>query len=166
MAKKDRLKRALKYFRHPSEASASEPASDPSGTVFIPRLNEPTDTVNEASLTSRPQNAPVKDLWGLALEELSEENKEAMSHIPSDSKLEVLQHLRTAAVKKQAECESNCWKFEINGRQIILRDVVGKIIAWIDKFKQIGDIVVSFDPVHAALPWAGIRFLLEVRLMI
>ena len=54
------------------------------------------------------------------------------------------------------------WKFELNGRQIFLRDVAQKIVVWIDKFKQIGDIAVNFDPVHASLPWAGIRFLLEV----
>lgn len=54
----------------------------------------------------------------------------------------------------------------MNGRQIILRDVAEKIIVWIDRFKQVGDIAVNFDPVHASLPWAGIRFLLEVGLMI
>ncbi|CAG9956002.1 unnamed protein product [Clonostachys rosea f. rosea IK726] len=28
------------------------------------------------------------------------------------------------------------------------------------KFKEVGDIAVNFDPVHAALPWAAFRFLL------
>ena len=48
-------------------------------------------------------------------------------------------------------------------RQIILQDLTEKVIIWIGKFKQVGDIAVSFDPVHAALPWAGVRFLLKVR---
>ncbi|KAJ9156327.1 Ankyrin repeat-containing domain protein [Pleurostoma richardsiae] len=37
-----------------------------------------------------------------------------------------------------------------------------KIVDCIQRFKEVGDIVVSFDPVHAALPWAGFRFLLQL----
>ncbi|KAF4440226.1 hypothetical protein F53441_12368 [Fusarium austroafricanum] len=32
-----------------------------------------------------------------------------------------------------------------------------RVIHWLDKFKGIGDVVSSFDPVHAALPWAAFR---------
>lgn len=32
------------------------------------------------------------------------------------------------------------------------------------KFKEIGDIIVQYDPGHAALPWAGFRFLLMVMI--
>jgi ankyrin repeat domain-containing protein 50 len=46
-----------------------------------------------------------------------------------------------------------------------MRDVAEKVIVWINKFKEIGDIAVSSDPVHAALPWAGVRFLLQVRVV-
>jgi hypothetical protein len=38
------------------------------------------------------------------------------------------------------------------------------MLSFIDKFKEAGDVAVSFDPVHAALPWAGIRFVLQVGL--
>lgn len=172
----------------PSQASASEPASYTANTVLEvgPHLNEPTDRPNgsasntegsalesqlnqptdrtqEASLIdSQSQDAPVKDLWSLALEKLSSEDKETMLCIGLNSKLDILQHLKTTARKKQIECEDQRWKFELNGRSIIIRDVLEKIIVWIDKFKQIGDIAVNFDPVHASLPWAGVRFLLEV----
>jgi ankyrin repeat domain-containing protein 50 len=37
------------------------------------------------------------------------------------------------------------------------------MILWLNKFKDIGDIAVSFDPIHASLPWAGVRLLLQVR---
>lgn len=43
---------------------------------------------------------------------------------------------------------------------MLVRDVVDKVVGWLDKFKAIGDIVVSSDPIHAALPWAAFRFLL------
>lgn len=31
-----------------------------------------------------------------------------------------------------------------------------------EKFKGVGDVAVQYDPGHAALPWAAIRFLLQV----
>ena len=48
--------------------------------------------------------------------------------------------------------------------EIVLQVVGMKILRWVDKFKQIGDTIVQYDPVHAALPWAGFRFLLQVDL--
>jgi hypothetical protein len=41
-------------------------------------------------------------------------------------------------------------------------DLFGKVVKWIDLFKQVGDAAVQYAPVHAALPWAGVRFLLQV----
>lgn len=168
MGKRNRIKRAFRDLSDPSKNTlASGSASTASGIALEPRLNEPTERASGAFRTdNRSHVAPDRDLWDLALEQLSVENKEAVSQIVSDSKLDLLRHLHTAALKKQTECDDKRWRFEINGRQIILRDIAQKIIAWIDKFKQIGDIAVNFDPVHASLPWAGIRFLLEVGLTI
>ena len=53
-------------------------------------------------------------------------------------------------------------KLEEQGR---LGDTATKILEWVDRFKGIGDVIVSFDPVHAALPWAGFRFFLQVELI-
>lgn len=47
---------------------------------------------------------------------------------------------------------------------INLRDRAEKILEWVDKFKQVGDIAIQYDQAHAALPWAGIRFILQVCL--
>jgi hypothetical protein len=49
--------------------------------------------------------------------------------------------------------KKKAWKIELIGM---------KLLSWMDKFKEIGDIIVQFDPVHAALPWAAVRFLLKV----
>jgi hypothetical protein len=54
------------------------------------------------------------------------------------------------------------WKITVRGEDVVLRDVGMKILQWVDGFKEIGDIAVQFDPVHAALPWALFRFLLRV----
>ena len=45
---------------------------------------------------------------------------------------------------------------------MIVRDLLEKIIKWLDHFKAIGDVGVQADGAHAALPWAGVRFLLKV----
>ncbi|MCJ1271985.1 hypothetical protein MMC22_011891, partial [Lobaria immixta] len=134
MGKKNRTKRNFADLSHPSKkASASASAATPSGTAG-----------------SQAQNAPVRDLWALALERLSENGRAAISQVKLDSRLDILQRLRTAAEKKRNDCEDRKWKFELNGRQIILRDVAEKIIAWVDRFKQIGDIAVNFDPITVA----------------
>jgi hypothetical protein len=54
------------------------------------------------------------------------------------------------------------WKIPFGGEQIVLRDMGKKLLEWVHRFKEIGDIIVSFDPGHAALPWAGFRFLLQL----
>jgi len=58
------------------------------------------------------------------------------------------------------------WKFQFKGEEIVMGDIGMKILHWIDRFKQIGDIIVQYDPVHAVLPWAGFRFLLKVGLLL
>lgn len=105
-----------------------------------------------------------RDLWAIALQSLPKEESENLVLAESGSKLAVLDSLLKDVVQQRDECEKKKLKFEIKGRQVILRDLADKAITWIDKFKEIGDVAVNFDPVHAALPWAGIRFLLQVRL--
>lgn len=67
------------------------------------------------------------------------------------------------AKDKQEMCDQRAFKFTFRGQEIILRDTAYKVISFLEKFKAVGDIAVNFDPVHAALPWAGVRFLLQVR---
>jgi hypothetical protein len=49
-----------------------------------------------------------------------------------------------------------------NGETIILRDVVEKIIVWVEKFIAVGDVAMQYDAAHAALAWAAFRFVLQV----
>jgi hypothetical protein len=68
-----------------------------------------------------------------------------------------------AAQDKQMLCEDKRWTFTFRGHTVRLRDEADNVMLWLDRFKQVGDIVVNVDPIHAGLPWAGIRLLLEVR---
>jgi hypothetical protein len=70
----------------------------------------------------------------------------------------------TAAQEKRERCIERQWKYKkSDGTTVILRDVFDKIVSWINKFKEIGEFVAQLDPVHASLPWAAIRFFLQVE---
>ena len=133
-------------------------------------LSNPTSaglqTTGPPTSSEDVQNAPVRDLWAEALQKLSDKEMAAITKLwpplQASSQSDIPQQLITVVEKKREECEEKRWKFKLNGRQIILRDVAEKVIIWLNKFKEIGDVAVNSDPVHAALPWAGIRFLLQV----
>lgn len=65
--------------------------------------------------------------------------------------------------RKKALCDQKRWKISKNGQVISLGEIAGKMMHWVDKFKEIGDAVAQLDPIHAALPWAAFRFLIEVN---
>jgi hypothetical protein len=50
---------------------------------------------------------------------------------------------------------------KVNGKKIVLRDLCEKMANWIRKFRNIEDVVVQYDLAYAALPWAGVRFLMQ-----
>ena len=104
-----------------------------------------------------------RDLWTAALNALREEDRMLVA-FDSQNKLDVLSDLGQLVAAARDTSIKKRWRFHRpgSGQTVILRDLFSKIVVWIDRFKQIGDIVVQYDPVHAALPWAGVRFLLQV----
>lgn len=68
----------------------------------------------------------------------------------------------TEVEAKRAVFERKKWKFKKpNGDTVIVRHLLEKIAAWVKTFQSVGDVAVQFDPIHAALPWAAFRFLLQ-----
>jgi len=65
---------------------------------------------------------------------------------------------------RMKECEDEQWKVKINGKTVVVREVFGKMLDWVQKFAAVGNAAVQYDPVNAALPWAGFRFLLQVSM--
>lgn len=141
----------------------SSPTLAPTNTTATRPVSPITGSLGSLSVQGQAAITPkARDLWAIALGKLTDEEKAAVPTNSSDFKLQTLEDLRIVVARKRDECEDKSWKFEYKGRQIILRDVAEKIIYGINKFKEIGDVAVNFDPVHAALPWAGVRFLLQV----
>jgi len=102
------------------------------------------------------------DLWARAAAEFSDSDKRNINFNRPD-KLNILAELHAAAEKSRQRSVESRWKYiRKSGETVIIRDIFEKIIRWIVMFKQIGDVAVQYDPIHASLPWAGIRFLLQV----
>jgi hypothetical protein len=116
---------------------------------------------DEALLTSLAC-ARSKDLWELAAANLSVEDRSSIN-LDQPDKLSILSELLTLTEHARQECIKKKWRYtRKSGETVIIMDLFGKVIKWIDLFKQVGDAAVQYDPVHAALPWAGVRFLLQV----
>lgn len=73
-----------------------------------------------------------------------------------------IEDVHTAVQHKLDECTRKRWNYtRSNGQKVVLWDVLNKIVKWVNRFKELGDMAIQYDPGHAALPWATIRFLLQ-----
>ena len=101
-------------------------------------------------------------LWTAAIGMLGDELKSQID-FTQEQKNQSLNELLAVTEDARKRLVDKSWSFKRkNGEKVIVRDVLAKVAKWVNHFKDLGDIVVQYDPVHAALPWAGIRFLLNV----
>jgi ankyrin repeat domain-containing protein 50 len=166
----------------PAAASVAHIQGPTLSSTFSPPLAVPpatssTSRVGVATPIAAPSDAPQpdpststspnRDLWLDALQTLTEAEQNAVRNIQPMGPArrhwsETLEELVWLTKEKQQECENGSYEYKFQGKKLILRDVAEKIVYWLSKFKDIGDIAVNFEPVHASLPWAGIRLLLQV----
>jgi hypothetical protein len=105
---------------------------------------------------------PADSLWEKAVEALDDEDNRNVDFNKED-KLAILRDVLDAVEEKKRTCLEKRWKYKKGDKEIIIRDQLEKVVKWVDKFKEVGDNAVQYDPAHAALPWAGVRFFLQVR---
>ena len=74
-----------------------------------------------------------------------------------------LDDVYAAAADKRRQCEAKRWTYTFRGKTIRLGDAVTSIASFLDRLTGIGDVAANADPIHAGLPWAGIRLILQVR---
>ena len=96
-----------------------------------------------------------------AVEQISEEDRQQIDIHNSDRK-GLLQDVIKIVEGKRDLCVEKQWKFRTGSVSTPLRDPFARIAAWINKFRDVGTIMMQYDPTHAAIPWAAIRFVLEV----
>ncbi|SCO87393.1 related to vegetatible incompatibility protein HET-E-1 [Fusarium oxysporum] len=99
-------------------------------------------------------------LWAKARENLPADVRDSLASLeqgiqPNATGTEQIDALIKQTAQKQQELGRTSHRF---------KKYFDNIIRWLDKFKGIGDVVSSFDPGHAALPWAAFRFILQAIL--
>ena len=101
------------------------------------------------------------DLWDKAAASLKDKHKLNVNFQRADKRAILVDLLEKIEEKKQA-CFARRLKYKrSNGDFVVLYEVFEKMVKWVNKFKKIGDLIMQYDPGHAALPWAGIRFLIQ-----
>lgn len=106
------------------------------------------------------------NLWDLAVRSLNDEVQQLVDFGQIDNLQALREVARLAEEKRNLSLGGRLKIRRRSGENIILRDVFEKIITYVQKFKEVGDVAMQYDPAHAALPWAGVRLLLQVRISI
>lgn len=102
-------------------------------------------------------------IWDEALEKLTLKQQKSL-HNCNSSKPTDSTELINAVRSKQYELQTLSWdySFKLGKRTYDVKKLMENVVTWVGRFISIGDIIVQYDPTHIALPWAGIRFLLQV----
>jgi len=152
---------ATQFFRSrsPSLSSGSRQPRQPSPAP--PPQRAPTDEQGHSTKVRRKSDEQhgTNDLWSKAYKQLPEEYKKGLDNL---DKVDILQKLFASAKQAEEQNAAKQCKLKLGDKEIDVRKKAEGLVGWINKFKEIGDIVMQYDPVHAALPWAGVRFILMV----
>ncbi len=138
------------------------------GSVMVSSARSPQAVPSDAlSLTMNGGNDALHNestLWKEAVASLSIADQQMLDFDRRD-KLNVLSDLLVIVNEKRNACLQNRWKFKNRKNEdVILRDVCEKMSKYINRFKDIGDLVAQGVPVHAMLPWAAVRFILNIAI--
>ncbi|KAK8244857.1 hypothetical protein HDK77DRAFT_234816 [Phyllosticta capitalensis] len=111
-----------------------------------------------------PPGTIETNLWGAALRRLDKKDKIFFTPGLTDNKSckELLEDVLKATKQRKEQFENKKIRISFAGKEIHLREVLGNLIKWVNHFVSIGDTIVQYDPGHAALPWAAVRFILLV----
>ncbi|KAJ6258228.1 Vegetative incompatibility protein [Drechslerella dactyloides] len=145
-----------------TNTSAATTATVVTATTTIATIATVT-TANNGLVKPKEPKSQGPDLWAEAFEKLSDDEKIFLGQIDS-TKVTWQDHIQLLIEETKGLREASrakAWKITWGNQEIILRDIAEKAVKWIQKFVTVGDIAVQYDPVHSALPWAAVRFVLQ-----
>ena len=145
------------YFRSQSPTLSSSAPRSRQPSPNPPSIGEPNHSTKARCKSNQQHGA--NDLWSKAYEQIADEYKNGLDNL---DKLDVLQKLLEVAKQAAERSATKQFKLKWGDKEINVREKAEGFVGWLNKFKEIGDIVVQYDPVYAALPWAGVRFILMV----
>jgi len=115
-------------------------------------------------LTLRDGETEPHNLWNEALNTVEVEFRSSLDPA-SGGRSDFLSNVLKVAQEKRQVCAKNRWTFKKRcAETVILRDVMEKIVSWIEKLIAVGDVAMQYDQVHAAPVWAAFRFVLQVKI--
>jgi hypothetical protein len=106
------------------------------------------------------------ELWSRAKDKLSKDDQGLIGAFDWKDNHGIVNEILASAEEKQRESLNKQWKHtRKDGTTIAYREYFDKIVSSIKKFQDAADFLVSLDASgHAAMPWAGVKFFLSVRL--
>lgn len=112
-------------------------------------------------LRQKAAHGDKRQLWNEAAKSFPDLDIPAIDQ-ESNAGSDLIATVHVAVQNKMDDCVRKRWKYtRSSGQEIKLWDVLDKIMKWVNRFKSVGDMAVQYDPGHAALPWAAIRFVLQ-----
>ncbi|KAL3485038.1 hypothetical protein BJX62DRAFT_243369 [Aspergillus germanicus] len=100
-----------------------------------------------------------RSLWEEAATLVSKDDRTHLNFAHASDPTRILGDIETQV----HEAKKKQWRFrKRNGEEVTVREVFEKIASWVTKFKGIGDIASGIDPLHVGLPWAAMRFFLQL----
>jgi hypothetical protein len=116
-----------------------------------------------ASTKSLHHHLLTQNLWQEAAEKLPEKDKKALELLKSGTSATTIVEDALARVRSSEErVYGDQITIKTKRGEVPLRHYVNKLTRVLIQFREIGDTIVQYDPGHAALPWAGVRLLLNV----
>ncbi|KAI5841598.1 hypothetical protein BZA05DRAFT_213262 [Tricharina praecox] len=106
-----------------------------------------------------------QSLWGRAMGGLTPKQQRLLTSVSiATNNRQIATDVRTVIAEIVKSRNEKEWNISFMGKTIHMKEIGMRILQWADRFKNIGTIIAQYDPVHAALPWAGFRFLLQACL--
>ena len=126
--------------------------------------NSTTDTAPQNPKLGEQLQQEANKLWTEAYNELPSEYQQGLEHNTDSDKSDKLEALLELAMKAKKKNKESQWILKWGDKEVNVREKAEKLVGWIEKFKEVVNIAVQCDPVHAGLPWMGVRFILTACL--
>lgn len=130
-----------------------------------PTTPSPSTTVSKKSLLNR--HLLTQNLWQEAVEKLPEKDKKSLELPKSGtSATNIVEDALAGVRNSEHKVNRNLIRVKTKRGEVPLRHYVDKLTKVLIQFREVGDTLVQYDPGHAALPWAGVRLLLNVSVSV
>ncbi|KAI4127096.1 MAG: hypothetical protein LQ338_003382 [Usnochroma carphineum] len=114
-------------------------------------------------------NAPKKDYWQLAIDNLQKEDPSVADQIAQvqqaaaeTGSTDFAAQLLHATEKSEQELKAKRWKLTTSKGEVVLREKLDRLLKVVTVFRDVAKAAGSLDPLHAGLPLAGFCVLMDV----